>query len=559
MGCFFACFNNSKNRKSRKLQDKVSSGNQSQEEPHEALQPTNNNSSNLIIEPKSEHEELSDTSTKKKVTFDLNVETDKELSSQEPQCCLAESKFERERGNKEETQNERQILLGSNVSIRAYDPPNHGYHNCTSSDDECVDMDLEESDSDGPHGHENDNSDQALLVQEEESSESLFSISIGKRNSAAEMGSKEVNSPITIRDSIEEGLNSVGLNQHVLPAAEVGSEGVNSPITIRDSPEELTPVGLNQSGRNKSQQHVLSAAEMCSEEVNSPITIRDSIEEGLNFVGLNQHVLSAAEMGSEGVNSPITIRDSPEELRPVGLNHSGRNKSQQHVLSAAEMGSEEVNSPITIRDLPEGLRLVGLNQSGRSKSQQHVLLSVLSPVENLTQWKVVKAKTTTPPLEHQDKENITYTQHELNIPSSEEPSFRLQIHKSRRRSKSTKPEDEIAVDTSLSSWLVESELTETAQKSLNSIGTSSAERANSAVSFEDRPILGAMTVDELKKLSEFSSPRQSPRRHCSPDEMPIIGTVGSYWSHTGHTVDSESSSCSSSRGMSYTSKKYREV
>ncbi|KAG2719280.1 hypothetical protein I3760_03G260700 [Carya illinoinensis] len=79
--------------------------------------------------------------------------------------------------------------------------------------------------------------------------------------------------------------------------------------------------------------------------------------------------------------------------------------------------------------------------------------------------------------------------------------------------------------------------------------------SNSSGYQDDRPILGALTVEELKQFSAPSSPRRSPSQ--SPDEMPIIGTVGTYWSH--NTVPAkDSGSASSYKGIPNTTSKYRE-
>ncbi|KAJ0914385.1 putative protein JASON [Helianthus annuus] len=63
--------------------------------------------------------------------------------------------------------------------------------------------------------------------------------------------------------------------------------------------------------------------------------------------------------------------------------------------------------------------------------------------------------------------------------------------------------------------------------------------------------------DELKQFSGLSCtpPRKSPGK--SPDDMPIIGSVGSYWSHMSSAQSS--SSCSSYKGISNATSKYREV
>ncbi|KAK7336898.1 hypothetical protein VNO77_17449 [Canavalia gladiata] len=133
--------------------------------------------------------------------------------------------------------------------------------------------------------------------------------------------------------------------------------------------------------------------------------------------------------------------------------------------------------------------------------------SVLNPVENLTQWKAVKAKRA--PSLMSRKENFILNQ--------ESPTVSAK-----------KLNQEMAVDASLSNWLVSSETTPV-NKALY-VGTperSSSQGSNSVISHEDRPILGALTVEEIKQFSASSSPRKSPIR-CV-DEMPIIGSVGTYW------------------------------
>uniref|UniRef100_A0A5B6YK39 Eisosome protein SEG2 n=1 Tax=Davidia involucrata TaxID=16924 RepID=A0A5B6YK39_DAVIN len=188
-----------------------------------------------------------------------------------------------------------------------------------------------------------------------------------------------------------------------------------------------------------------------------------------------------------------------------------------------------MESSTEISSAPEQqVRTIRSNRSARDRSVY--VHPVLNPVENLSQWKAVKSKGT-PPLKP-DKENCIADQ-------------------------------EIAVDTSLSNWLVSSETTPT--KKTSSIGVetnntpeiSMSQGSNSVRSMDDRPILGALTVEELRQFSASSSPlpRRSPSR--SPDEMPIIGTVGTYWSHSGPAKDS--GSASSYKGIPNTTRKYREV
>ncbi|XP_077249496.1 uncharacterized protein LOC143889182 isoform X2 [Tasmannia lanceolata] len=203
-----------------------------------------------------------------------------------------------------------------------------------------------------------------------------------------------------------------------------------------------------------------------------------------------------------------------------------------------------------------------LANGARDRSQY--VHSVLNPVENISQWKAVKAKT--PPLKHQ-KENIELEQ-QLHIPFSSEPTFKTPKPKISAgtypsfNASNQPPKQEISVDTSLSNWLITSETTPGSKTSIaesESSEKSTSRRSNSSINMDDRPILGALTVEELKQWSVTSSPRRSPSR--SPDDIPILGTVGSYWNHKNQAVGSGSPhmSGSDSKGIPNTTSKYGEV
>lgn len=87
-----------------------------------------------------------------------------------------------------------------------------------------------------------------------------------------------------------------------------------------------------------------------------------------------------------------------------------------------------------------GLKLLGLNRNARDRSQY--VHSVLNPVENLRQWRAVKARKM-PLIKHQRKENVAIKQ-QPQKPFSSTIDF----------SQSTPLMQEIAVDASLSNWLV---------------------------------------------------------------------------------------------------------
>ncbi|XP_044492368.1 myb-like protein X [Mangifera indica] len=216
-----------------------------------------------------------------------------------------------------------------------------------------------------------------------------------------------------------------------------------------------------------------------------------------------------------------------------------------------------VDSSLVTSRLDEG-GLKPIQDNRRVRDRSAYVHSVLNPVENLTQWKAVKNKGK-PQLKHQ-KENFTDDQ-EPRASFSLEPSFKeLSLSfKTKSGNQSKKPPNqEVAVDASLSNWLPFSETTPINKSSSISLNTTPektmSQGSNSLWSQEDRPILGALTLEEIKQFSSSSSPRKSPSR--SPDEMPIIGSVGSYWSPTSNAKDS--GSVSSYKGIPNTTSKYRE-
>ncbi|CAG7873305.1 unnamed protein product [Brassica rapa] len=150
--------------------------------------------------------------------------------------------------------------------------------------------------------------------------------------------------------------------------------------------------------------------------------------------------------------------------------------------------------------------------------------AVLNPIENLSQWKAVKSKGRTMQTQSRKENNVTLIsdqEHKLNASFSlqepqvvdELPSFSL---KPKSRDGIKRSQEVPAVDASLSTWLSTSKITTSGCSSV-SMGVQS---------YDERPILGALTSEEIKQFSATNSPRKSPSR--SP-ESPIIGTVGGYW------------------------------
>ncbi|KAJ8534639.1 hypothetical protein K7X08_016367 [Anisodus acutangulus] len=216
---------------------------------------------------------------------------------------------------------------------------------------------------------------------------------------------------------------------------------------------------------------------------------------------------------------------------------------------------QEVDSPTLMFDVPEKETIKG-ETKGYVRDRSAYIHPVLNPVENLSQWKTVKSKPAQPSKRLQpQKENFTAEVEGTRASFSLEPTY-----KQSSSSFKPKPKDqEIEVDVSLSNWLVTPDNTTKKSGGSSVLETVTPEKSmsqgsNSVMSFEDRPILGALTVEELKQHSATTSPRKSPRR--SPDEMPIIGTVGTYWNPLGSAKDS--GSAASFKGIPNTTSKYRE-
>ncbi|KAK6940622.1 hypothetical protein RJ641_030153, partial [Dillenia turbinata] len=238
--------------------------------------------------------------------------------------------------------------------------------------------------------------------------------------------------------------------------------------------------------------------------------------------------------------------DGDREILSGSFSMESRNRRTfpNHVIS------EEVDSP-----LPKEKNFTTFQSMESLRDRGLYVNPVLNPVENLTQWKAVKARGK--PTSMKQKENLELDEEpqiSLTEASFKQSNFGV-------KSKSNSPIQDAAVDASLSNWLGSSKpLSETTSTKKKTLETFSSEKSmsygssNSYYSLEDRPILGALTFEEIKQFSASSLPRKSPSR--SPDEMPILGTVGNYWSHNDQVSDS--GSVSSYRGMPNTPSKYRE-
>ncbi|KAG2311234.1 hypothetical protein Bca52824_022791 [Brassica carinata] len=145
----------------------------------------------------------------------------------------------------------------------------------------------------------------------------------------------------------------------------------------------------------------------------------------------------------------------------------------------------------------------------------HYSREVLNPVENLTHWKSAKSsgKTVQKLSEKENSNNLISDQEDKRIPFLSAQTLRLMIQRS------------------------------TPQLSPRKLKTKNYSKRviNSRA---DRPILCALTSEDIKQFSAASMPRKSPRK--SPNETPIIGTVG------------DSGFASSFKGITNTTSKYKE-
>ncbi|KAL0553964.1 hypothetical protein IC582_007868 [Cucumis melo] len=204
--------------------------------------------------------------------------------------------------------------------------------------------------------------------------------------------------------------------------------------------------------------------------------------------------------------------------------------------SSDQVFADEVDSCLSVCGCPEKTEpQIGVRRTTRDRNA--CIHSVLKPVENISQWKAVKVKDKHPSNPPSCKENLALNggaRSSLTEPSFKKSSFGY-------KSKSCQPkssDQDIAVDASLSNWLSSSEFTPPSKIStgISVLPTPESQGSNSPKSEEDRPILGALTMEELKQFSTTTSPRRSPNR--SANDIPIIGTVGTYWSHSDSVEDS---------------------
>ncbi|CAA7017495.1 unnamed protein product [Microthlaspi erraticum] len=206
-------------------------------------------------------------------------------------------------------------------------------------------------------------------------------------------------------------------------------------------------------------------------------------------------------------------------------NDDGNYEAKLHNWDKEVYTEEIADNVLDIERIEETSK--GSIASGRDRSGY--VNAVLNPIENLTQWKAVKSKGRSTTIQTQSrKENDQ--EHKLEASFSLPSSFSLN---KKSRDDETKKErcQEVAVDASLSTWLSSSSQTTTSVSMGVETVVSEKKKcmfsySETVQSYDERPILGALTSEEIKQFSATNSPRKSPSR--SP-ESPITGTVGGYW------------------------------
>uniref|UniRef100_A0ACD5URG2 Uncharacterized protein n=1 Tax=Avena sativa TaxID=4498 RepID=A0ACD5URG2_AVESA len=267
----------------------------------------------------------------------------------------------------------------------------------------------------------------------------------------------------------------------------------------------------------------------------------DSDDDNGDEYGEDDNYGDDSEAEEDFVDCKIDLVDE-EEMR------TGENTEESHEslfslpMSKDQQNGQEVSSPVPKSSVTPAQEESPLIHGNNHRDRSQYVRPVLNPVQNLSQWKEVKAQAG--PVKKLYKENVN------SVPDVG-ASLSCKVANQTKMGPSNSSKGEVSVDASLSTWLASSD-NSTVDKA-----QSKSPCSVSSVSREERPVLGALTVDDLKQSSATPSPRRSPGHNR--EEVPIVGTVGSYWSSTkqGNGYCS-SRSDSGSTGIPNTTSKYRE-
>ncbi|XP_010553769.1 PREDICTED: uncharacterized protein LOC104823758 [Tarenaya hassleriana] len=190
------------------------------------------------------------------------------------------------------------------------------------------------------------------------------------------------------------------------------------------------------------------------------------------------------------------IEESSESLFSLSID------SRRRVKGPEFDGDREVTSPVTKQENVPRMAEAKLMEDGKGNDEEQVLELVLNPITDQKTVKVNKEKLE----EDFEKENL---------------SAGLDLSGKKKLA-----DKETAVDTSLSSWLVES-------SGANSIENSDSKSRSSPNDRKGRPVLGELSLQEPK--TEVVSISKSNTIGPDSDDAPLLGTIGSYLSCTEKT------------------------
>lgn len=227
---------------------------------------------------------------------------------------------------------------------------------------------------------------------------------------------------------------------------------------------------------------------------------------------------SKPESSSEDFAVPLSSNFT-SSCSPIHRYGDCKDSDDEDEVFDSHRGSDVFGMVESMKEIPSvadsSTYVSGLNRKN-VRHRNAYISPVLNPVENLSQWNAVKSKGTLPSTPQ--KENL-----ELEQESTDE-EFQY----------SSKSSQEPCVDASLSNWLASSEATPVSK--------------NTAT----MPLEATITPVKTNTLQGSSSPRRSGH-----NEMPVVGTVGTYWRQ--ELSDKDHDSASSFKGIPNTTSKYREV
>ncbi|KAM3368879.1 hypothetical protein ACQJBY_017037 [Aegilops geniculata] len=267
----------------------------------------------------------------------------------------------------------------------------------------------------------------------------------------------------------------------------------------------------------------------------------DSDDDNGDEYGEDDNYGDDSDAEEDFVDCKIDLLDE-EEVRTEENPEESQESLFSLPMSNYTQDDQDVSSPVPKSSVTPAQEESPLIQGNNHRDRSQYVRPVLNPVQSREQWKEVKAQAG--PVKKLYKENVN------SVPNVG-ATLTCKVANQTKMGPSNSSKGEVSVDASLSTWLVSSD-NSTVDKA-----QSRSPRSVSSVCRQERPVLGALTVDDLKQSSATSSPRRSPSHNR--EEVPILGTVGSYWSSTKQGNEYCSSrSDSGTNGIPNSTSKYRE-